>query len=354
MKQTDTVNRRIVLASRPQGAVSAENFRLETLPLPAIDQGQILLRTVMLSVDPYMRGRMDKTRSYTKPVDVGGVMFGGTVCKVAQSRHPDYREGDLLHGFTGWQDYAISDGRRLLRLDPPPIKSPVKSRIKPSHALGALGLPGFTAYAGLTDIGNPKPGETLVVGAATGAVGSMVGQLAKLRGCRTVGIAGSPEKCEHAVKELGFDACINHRQGDLLWQLREACPDGIDIYFENLGGEVLYAVMPQLNVGARVPVCGLISYYDRDAHAGVDHAPLILSSLLVKRVRMQGFIFDDYFDAFGPRFMAFFQEMSGLLADGKIKTLEHVVDGLESAPVALMRQLKGDNFGKVIVNVGPM
>jgi hypothetical protein len=346
MSQTDTLNRRIVLASRPQGVANSDNFRLETLPLPAVGEGQILLRTVLLSIDPYMRGRMDKVRSYTKPVDVGGVMYGGTICRVVQSRHPDYQVGELLHGFTGWQDYAVSDGTQLLRLDP--------GSVQPSHALGLLGMPGFTAHAGLSEIGAPKAGETLVVGAATGPVGSVVGQLARLRGCRTVGIAGSQKKCEYAVNELGFDACVNHRQGDLLWQLREACPDGIDIYFENLGGDALQAVMPQLNVGARVPVCGLISYYDRDISPGTDYAPLILSSLLVKRVRMQGFIFDDYFDSFGPKFMAFFEEMSGLIKAGKVKALEDVMDGLESAPAALMRVLKGENFGKLIVNVGPM
>lgn len=344
MSQSATVNRRIVLASRPQGAVGADNFRLERLPLPSPGAGQVLLRSLWLSVDPYMRGRMDKTRSYTKPIEVGGVMFGGNVCRVMESQHPDYRAGQLVLAFIGWQDYAVMDGGiDLMPLDP--------AMARPSLALGALGLSGFTAWVGLKEIGEPKAGETLVVGAATGAVGAVVGQLAKLAGCHTVGIAGSTEKCDYAVAELGYDACVNHRDGDLLWQLREVCPRGIDIYFENLGGAALNAVMPQLNVGARVPVCGLMSYYNNNGAIGADSAALIMSSLLIKRVKMQGFIFDDHRDQYGPKYQQFFLEMSALIAAGQVKCREDVMEGLESAPEGLARLLRGDNFGKLVVRV---
>lgn len=344
MSQSADLNRRIVLAMRPDGAATPANFRLETQPRPTIKEGQILLRALHVSVDPYIRGRMDKVRSYTKPIDVGGVIFSAAICEVAESRHHDFRVGELLLSYTGWQDYAVSDGVDLLKLDP--------KTLQPSHALGILGLPGFTAYVGLNEIGEPKPGETLVVGAATGGVGSAVGQMAKIKGCRVIGIAGGTEKCEYAVRELGFDACINHHDEDLLWQLRENCPKGIDIYFENIGGPILDAVMPQLNPGARIPLCGLMSYYNQNKGDGVDRTALILSSLLVRRVRMQGFIVFDHFDHYGDKFMRFFNETRDLVSQGRIKVREDRLQGLEAAPHALIGILRGDNFGKVVVDVG--
>ncbi|WP_443115375.1 NADP-dependent oxidoreductase, partial [Herbaspirillum seropedicae] len=227
-RTTTQTNRRIVLASRPTGAPTADNFRLEEVAIPALEEGQLLLRGQWLSLDPYMRGRMSDAPSYAPPVEIGGVMTGGVVSRVEASRHPEFKEGDLVMAYTGWQEYAVSDGTGVNKLP--------AGFAHPSHALGVLGMPGYTAYAGLIDIGQPRPGETVVVAAATGAVGSLVGQIAKLRGCHVVGIAGGAQKCEAAVKELGFDACIDHRAADFPEQLKAACPRGIDVYFENVGG----------------------------------------------------------------------------------------------------------------------
>ena len=225
------VNRRIVLASRPSGQPAVDNFRLEETPVPEVGQGQILLRTRYLSLDPYMRGRMNAGKSYADRVELGEVMVGGTVSEVVASRHPDYTAGELVSANAGWQDYAVSDGAGLMRVDP---------RISPpSYALGVMGMPGLTAYVGLLDIGQPKAGETVVLAASTGAVGSVVGQIAKLKGCRVVGIAGAQEKCDYAVQELGYDACVSHYDDDMASQLAAVCPEGIDVYFENVGGEFL-------------------------------------------------------------------------------------------------------------------
>ncbi len=271
MPQTASQNRSIRLASRPHGAPVPDNFRLETAAVPTPGEGQLLLRTVYLSLDPYMRGRMSAGPSYAAPVEVGDVMCGGTVCRVAASRHPDYREGDWVLAYTGWQDYALSDGQGLQKLAP--------DMAHPSHALGILGMPGFTAYMGLLDIGQPQPGETLVVAAATGPVGGTVGQIGKLKGCRVVGIAGGAEKCRHAVETLGFDACIDHHRDDLKDALAEACPQGIDVYFENVGGKVFDAVLPLLNTRARIPVCGMIAQYNRTGLPdGPDRLPLTITA----------------------------------------------------------------------------
>lgn len=334
------MNRQIVLASRPQGAPTPANFRLEQTPMPQVAEGQMLLRTLYLSIDPYMRGRMNQGASYAEPVAIGGVMVGGTVCRVETSRHQDFKAGDLVLAYTGWQDYAVSDGAGVTKLD--------AGMKHPSHYLGVLGMPGFTAYVGLLDIGQPKPGETVLVAAATGAVGSVVGQLAKMQGCRAVGIAGGAEKCRYAVEELGFDACLNHHRHDLDQQLAVACPKGVDIYFENVGGAVLEAVLPVLNVRARVPLCGLIAHYNGGTPAGVDRSPMLLFNLLVKRIKMQGFII---FDHYGPRYEEFCKTMRGWLAAGKIKYREDVLEGLETAPQALIGLLRGDNFGKLVVRV---
>ena len=337
---TQSVNRRIVLASRPVGEPVADNFRLETVPQPTPADGQLLLQALYLSIDPYMRGRMSEAKSYAPPVPLGEVMVGGTVSRVVSSQHPDFQAGELVMAYTGWQEYALSDGQGLFKLG---------DLAQPSLALGVLGMPGFTAYMGLLDIGQPKPGETVVVAAASGAVGSVVGQIAKLQGCRVVGIAGGARKCDYVVETLGFDACIDHQAPDLAEQLAAACPDGIDVYFENVGGKVFDAVLPLLNPKARVPVCGLIAHYNATGlPAGPDRLPLLTGTLLKQRIRMQGFIiFDDY----GPRYPEFLQQMSRWVAEGKIHFCEDIVHGLEAAPAALIGLLKGENFGKLIVKL---
>jgi len=341
--QNGARNRRIVLESRPVGAPRSDNFRLDEAPVPQPADGQLLLRTLYLSLDPYMRGRMSDAPSYAAPVGIGEPMPGGSVAHVEASQHPDYRAGDLVLAYSGWQDYALSDGRGLVRLDP--------AMPRPSLALGVLGMPGFTAYMGLLDIGRPQPGETVVVAAASGAVGAVVGQIAKLKGCRVVGIAGGSEKCRYVIDELGFDACIDHHGENLPQALAEACPQGIDIYFENVGGAVFDAVLPLLNVRARIPLCGLIAHYnDQALPTGPNRLGQLTRTLLVKRIKMQGFIiFDDYGDRYGE----FFTAMSAWLKAGQIKFREDLVDGLENAPQAFIGLLEGRNFGKLLIQVAP-
>nr|WP_321274794.1 NADP-dependent oxidoreductase [uncultured Vibrio sp.] len=338
---TDALNRRIVLASRPHGAPTTENFRLEEVVKPVPKDGEMLLRAVYLSLDPYMRGRMSDAESYAAPVEIDDVMVAGTVSQVEVSNHPDYEVGEWVLAYTGWQDYAISTGEMVIKLG--------KNPQNPSYALGVAGMPGFTAYMGLLDIGQPKPGETIVVASATGPVGSTVGQIAKLKGCRVVGIAGGEDKCRYAKEELGFDECIDHKADDFAQQLENACDNGIDVYFENVGGKVFDAVMPLLNVNARIPVCGLISQYNAtELPKGTDHLPLLMVNILVKRIKVQGFIiFDDY----GHRYDEFAQDMNQWLAEGKIQYREQLVQGLENAPDAFIGLLEGKNFGKVVVQV---
>ena len=334
------VNRRIVLARRPEGAPVAEDFRLEEAAVPVPGAGQVLLRTRFLSLDPYMRGRMSDAPSYAPPIALDAPMTAQTVSVVEASQHPDYRVGELVVANVGWQDYGLSDGRDLVRIDP--------KLERPSWALGVLGMPGLTAYVGLLDIGRPQAGETVVVGAATGAVGSVVGQIAKLKGCRVVGVAGGAAKCAHAVESLGFDACLDHREPQLRERLVAACPKGIDVYFENVGGEVLYAVMPLLNVGARVPLCGLIAWYNlAKPPAGVDRTPALLSTVLRRRITIQGFIIFDHY----RRFPAFVRDMREWLRAGRVRYREEVIEGLESAPRGLIGLLEGENFGKRVVRV---
>ena len=342
MSQTADHNRRVVLASRPEGAPTPTNFRLETAPVPQPREGQVLLRTVYLSLDPYMRGRMSDAPSYAEPIKLNELMVGGTVCRVLQTKHPDYQVGDWVLAYSGWQDYALADGKALTKLD--------ITQIKPSWALGILGMPGFTAYMGLMDIGQPKAGETVVVAAASGAVGSVVGQVAKLHGCRAVGIAGGERKCRYVTDELGFDACLDHHQGDLDERLKKACPDGIDVYFESVGGKVFDAVLPLLNPKARIPLCGLIAHYnDTVLPPGPDRLPLLTGTLLKRRIRMQGFIiFDDYQD----RYDDFVEVMRPWLKDNKLHYREDIVDGLENAPTAFINMFAGGNFGKLVVRVG--
>lgn len=342
-QQNRQQNRQWTLASRPVGEPVMDNFSLLQSDIPQPQQGQVLLRTVYLSLDPYMRGRMNDAKSYAEPVALGEVMVGGTVSRVEQSLHPDFAAGDWVLSFSGWQDYSLSDGEGLLKLGDDPQQ--------PSYALGVMGMPGLTAYMGLLDIGQPKQGDTLVVAAATGAVGSLVGQIGKLKGCKVVGIAGGAEKCRYGVETLGFDACLDHREEDFAEQLARECDQGIDVYFENVGGKVFDAVLPLLNPCARVPLCGLISQYNAtELPAGPDRLSLLMGQLLVKRIKMQGFIvFDDY----GHRYSEFSQAMGQWLAEGKIQYREDMTDGLDNTIGAFVGLLKGENFGKVVVRVGP-
>ncbi|WP_312132584.1 NADP-dependent oxidoreductase [Leclercia sp.] len=341
MSQSSTQNRQWVLASRPHGAPTADNFRLETTDIPQPADGQLLLRTMWLSLDPYMRGRMSDAPSYSPPVEIGAVMVGGTVSRVEASNHPDYQPGEWVLGYSGWQEYELSDGNGLVKLGENPEH--------PSWSLGILGMPGFTAYMGLLDIGQPKAGETLVVAAATGPVGSTVGQIGKLKGCRVVGVAGGAEKCRHATEVLGFDQYLDHHADDFAEQLKQACPQGIDIYYENVGGKVFDAVLPLLNTAARVPVCGLVSGYNAtDLPPGPDRLGLLMGTILKKRIRMQGFIINqDY----GHRIEEFQQQMGQWVKEGNIHYREQVTDGLENAPDALIGLLEGKNFGKVVIRV---
>lgn len=335
-------NQRIFLASRPQGLPTAANFRFEASDLPEPGDGQILLEILYLSLDPYMRGRMSDAKSYAEPVEIGDVMEGGTVARVVASRHADYAEGDIVLSHSGWQKFAVSDGSDLRKLDP--AAAPLTT------ALGVLGMPGFTAYAGLLTIGRPLPGETVVVAAASGAVGSAVGQIARIKGARAVGIAGGPEKCAFVRDELGFDSVVDHRAPDFAAQLAAACPQGIDIYYENVGGAVWDAVFPLLNSFARIPVCGLIAHYNDgpDLPVGPDRLPAVMRAVLNKSLTIRGFIQREFADQRPD----FYREATKWVAEGKLRYREDIVDGLEKAPAAFIDLLRGRNFGKLIVKVG--
>jgi NADPH-dependent curcumin reductase len=335
------MNRQILLAARPEGAPGPQHFKLAETPVPQPGDGEVLLKTLWLSLDPYMRGRMSAARSYAKPVEVGEVMEGGTVSRVEASRNKDFAVGDVVLSRAGWQEYAMSDGSGLRKLDP--------KRAPLSTALGVLGMPGMTAYTGLTIIGQPKAGETVVVAAASGPVGATVGQIAKVKGCRAVGIAGGPDKCRYLVEELGFDAAVDHRAPDLPEKLRAACPRGIDVYFENVGGAVWQAVFPLLNDFARVPVCGLIAHYNDVAPpAGPDMTPMLMRAVLTKRLTIRGFIVRDFI----AHAAEFERDVSQWVREGKIKYREDVVEGIEKAPQAFIGLLQGKNFGKLLVRVG--
>ncbi|MSU91279.1 zinc-binding dehydrogenase [Rhodobacteraceae bacterium 2CG4] len=334
---------RIVLASRPRGAASSDNFRLETADIPAPGPGEVLVRTLFLSLDPYMRGRMSAAKSYSAPVEVGATMGGGTVSEVVDSNAAGVRPGDIVLGMGGWATHAVLPADQVRKVDP--AVAPV------STALGVLGMPGFTGWYGLTQIGRPKPGETLVVGAATGPVGSMVGQLARAGGLRAVGVAGGAEKCRFAVEQLGFDACIDHRahaSADSLREaLKDAAPDGIDIYFENVAGKTLEAVLPQMNVHGRIPLCGTVAWYQGGSDADHDQLPAAWRGILTRRLTVGGFIIADHYD----RFPAFLGEVAPQVASGRIVYREDVAEGLENAPEAFLGMLKGRNFGKQLVRV---
>ncbi len=341
MLQTKTTNRQLVLAKRPKGEPTKDTLNLTETALPTVGANQMLLRTVYLSLDPYMRGRMSDAPSYAAPVEVGGVMTGGTVARVVTSNINGFAAGDWVLGFNGWQDYAVSDGAGVTNLGQSPDH--------PSWALGILGMPGFTAWAGLKQIGAPKPGETIVVAAATGPVGATVGQIGKILGCRVVGVAGGSEKCKYAVDELGFDACLDHKADDFAEQLAKAAPAGIDVYFENVGGKVLDAVIPLLNPNARMPVCGLVSQYNAtELPSGPDRMNWLMGQILRKKIKVQGFII---FDDFGHLYPEFAKEMAAWIRAGKIKYREEIIDGLETAPEAFIGLLKGENFGKRVIRV---
>lgn len=337
---SERTNHRIVLASRPEGRPTAEDFRLETAAIPEFGEGQVLLKIRYLSLDPYMRGRMSAAKSYAAPVEIGDVMEGGTVAEVVESRSANFLPGDLVLSYSGWQSYAVADVSSLRKLDP--------RQVSVTTALGVLGMPGFTAYSGLLTIGQPKEGETVVVAAATGPVGSAVGQIAKLKGARAVGIAGGPDKCKALIDEFGFDEALDHRSENFAQELALACPKGIDVYFENVGGKVFDAVLPLLNPFARVPVCGLIAQYNqKGAFDGPDRMPLLMRDILTKSLTIRGFIQREFAD----QQQAFHHDMTKWISDGQVRYREDIVEGLTNAPEAFISMLEGGNFGKLIVKV---
>jgi NADPH-dependent curcumin reductase CurA len=334
------VARRIVLASRPVGDPKNSDFRLEEYPVPQPGPGELLLKTKWLSLDPYMRGRMSDAPSYAKPVGIGEVMEAGTVSEVVASNNDKYKVGDIVLSRAGWQTHMVSDGSGLRKLDP--NAAPV------STALGVLGMPGMTAYTGLLEIGQPKAGETVVVSAASGAVGAVVGQIAKVKGARAIGIAGGAEKCAYVKNELGFDDCIDHRDPAFAEKLKAACPKGIDVYFENVSGQVWDAVFPLLNTFARVPVCGLIAQYSATESPDMKYkTSQIFRAVLTKRLTIRGFIVTDFWG----RFDEFIRDVPQWIREGKVKYREDVAEGLENAPAAFMGMLKGKNFGKQLVKI---
>lgn len=331
----ETTNKQVLLASRPPGAVTEDNFRFVESPLPQPGPGEVLVRNEWLSLDPYMRGRMSDAKSYVPPAQVGAVMVGQTVGEVMASHDSRFKAGDKVLTSLGWQSCGVAKGGELTKID--------ATRVPASYYLGVLGMPGITAWFGLTEIGRPRPGETLVVSAASGAVGSVVGQLAKISGCRVVGIAGGPAKCGYVVNDLGFDACVDHRAGRLYDDLSTACPEGVDVCFENVGGEVLDTTLRLMNPFSRIVVCGLIAEYSATEPYGYRG----LRSVLVNRIRMQGMIVFDWKHRYGEAI----KRLSVHLADGRLKYRESVVEGLDNAPRALIGLLKGENFGKQLVRI---
>ncbi|WP_394779797.1 NADP-dependent oxidoreductase [Undibacterium sp.] len=325
---------RIVLASRPKGAVVPENFRLETVPVPELKDGEVLMRNHYMSLDPYMRGRMEETKSYAAPQAIGETMIGGTVGEIVASKNPKFAIGDKIVGMAGWSEMGVSDGVGLRKVD--------TTHIPLSAYLGSVGMPGMTAWYGLTQIMQPKPGETIVVSAASGAVGSVVGQLAKQRGCRAVGIAGGAEKCAYVVNELGFDACIDYKAGNLKADLAAATPDGIDAIFENVGGEVFDAALERMNAFGRIALCGMIAGYDGQPTA-INNARVFLTM----RLTMRGFIVSEHAELW-PQGLG---ELGALVAAGKLKFRESVAPGIAAAPEAFIGLLKGKNFGKQLVKL---
>ncbi len=332
-----SINRQFVLASRPTGLPDASTFQMVETPIPALKDGEFLAKAMYLSVDPYMRGRISQARSYAQPVEVGGVMVGGGVARVVESKNPNFAAGDIVDVYMGWQEFIVSNGKGVRKLDP--SIAPV------STALGVLGITGLTAYFGLLDVCHPKAGETVVVSGAAGAVGSIVGQIAKIKGCHTVGIAGGDDKVAWILKDCGFDAAFNYKtEGNYSAKLKELCPKGIDVYFDNVGGALTDAVLMQLNTFARVSICGQISQYN---NAKPEMGPRLIGMLIVARAKMQGFLVSDY----APRFGEALVEMAGWLREGKLKYREDIVDGFENMPKAFIGLFHGENTGKRLVRI---
>ena len=329
-------NRQVLLASRPSGWVTEDNFRIVETAMPAPNDGEALVHNRWLSLDPYMRGRMSEAKSYVPPAALGAVMVGQTVGEVIASRDPSLAPGDAVLTDLGWQQFGVAPAKALRKLD--------VARVPASYYLGVLGMPGITAWFGLFDIGTPKAGETLVVSAASGAVGSVVGQLGKQHGCRVVGIAGGPAKCDYVVRELGFDACIDHKAGHLSEALRARCPTGVDVYFDNVGGPVLDTMLRAMNLHSRIVICGLVAEYNATEPYGYRN----LRSVLVNRIRMQGMIVFDW----APRYGEAANGLAAFVAEGRLKYRESIVEGLENAPKGLIALLRGENFGKQLVRLG--
>jgi NADPH-dependent curcumin reductase CurA len=330
-----TTNKQVLLANRPNGWVTESDFRIVEQPLADPREGEVLVRNLFLSLDPYMRGRMNASKSYAASVELGAVMVGGTVGEVTESRNPAFKAGDIVVGYLGWQQHAVSDGRELRKV--------ARRNFPLSLYLGTVGMPGVTAWIGLNKIGQPKSGETVVVSAASGAVGSVVGQLAKLQGCRVVGIAGGALKCAYTMEDLGFDGCVDYKAGHIAHDLERETPAGIDIYFENVGGEVLEAVIPRLNPFARIPLCGLISDYNATTPRGIPD----MRPFLIKRVKLQGFICSDTMEVW-PEAL---KQLGDLVENGTLKYRETIVEGIENAPRAFIGLFKGENFGKLVVKL---
>ncbi|HUI80372.1 MAG TPA: NADP-dependent oxidoreductase [Bryobacteraceae bacterium] len=331
-----SLNRQFVFAVRPTGMPDQSTFKLVESPIRELNDGELLVRAMYLSVDPYMRGRLSQGRSYAAGVELGAVMVGAAVARVVESKNPAFAVNDIVNTYSGWQEYAISDGQGLRKLDP---------SIPVSTALGVLGVTGLSAYFGLLDVCDPKPGETVVVSGAAGAVGSVVGQIAKIKGCRTVGIAGGDDKVDWIKRECGFDAAFNYKTtADYSAALRELCPKGIDVYFDNVGGPITDAVLQQLNVGARISICGQISQYN---NAKPEMGPRLLTTLIVARAKMQGFLITDYAARFGPALAV----LTNWYREGKINSREDIVEGFENLPQAFIGMLKGENIGKRLVKV---
>lgn len=338
---TSSAAKRIVMKRYPQGMPGHEDLTLEDCPIPSPEDGEMLLRTIYLSLDPYMRGRMSPAKSYAAGIQPGDVIVGGTVAEVMDSRNDKFKRGDIVLSGNGWQTHAISDGNGVIKLDPSAAPLP--------YYLGVLGMPGFTAYVGLLTHGQPKEGETIVVSAASGAVGQVVGQIGKIKRCRVVGVAGATDKCDYVTGELGFDACVNYKDPDFHDRLKTACPDGIDVYFENVGGDVLAAVLPLLNDFARMPVCGMIAHYnDTAAPKGPDRMPMLMRMILTKRLSIRGFIVFDDISTQGE----FVRDMAEWLKTGQVKYKIDQVDGIENTVEAFQGLMSGKNRGKLVVKVG--
>ena len=334
-----TTNKQVLLAARPHGAPREADFRIASTELRDAEDGEVLVKNLFLSLDPYMRGRMNEGKSYAARVELDQVMVGGTVGEIVASRLPLLKVGEVVVGFLGWQEYALSKGEGLMKVD----AHAHGGKVPLSAYLGPVGMPGVTAWYGLLDIGEPKAGETVVVAAASGAVGSVVGQLAKIHGCRAIGIAGGKDKCDYVVNELGFDACLDHRDPSLKERFREATASGVDVYFENVGGAILDMVLARLNPFARIPLCGLVSQYNATEPYGVKS----FGALLASRVTLQGFIVSEHMD----RWPAALAELAAHVAEGRIKYRESIAEGIESAPGAFIGMLEGKNFGKQLVKI---